>query len=232
MRALGLIGGTSWHSSIEYYRCINQSVNDHFHGNTNPPLQLFNLNQSLVHRLQVEDDWVGVADLIIDAGLRLQKAGVEAVMFCANTPHKVFAEVEDRLEVPILHIADATANAIQRDGIEEVCFIGTKFSMREDFVVGRIAEHGIKVLVPKKDDEIEKLHHIIQKELTFGQIKPESKGYVIRSLQAMIDRGAKGVILGCTEFPLMFTGDDLKVPMFDTTRIHAQAAVDFILGSQ
>ena len=142
MKTLGLIGGTSWHSTVEYYSNINQAVNDHFGDNTNPPLIVFNLNQSLVHRYQVEDNWDGVADLLIDAAERLQKAGAEAVMFCANTPHKMFDIVNEKVDVPILHIADATANAITRKGLKSVCFIGTKFSMEEAFVTDRIAQHG------------------------------------------------------------------------------------------
>lgn len=229
MRTLGLIGGTSWHSTVEYYQHINQAVNDHFHDNTNPPLVLFNVNQSLVHRFQKEANWNGVADLFIDAGLRLQKSGVDAVMFCANTPHKVFAAVSEQLNVPMLHIADATAQAIARQGIAKVCFIGTKFSMEEDFVTARIAQNGIEVLVPKERSVIDELHRIIQQELTFGCVEPKSKQFVLDVVNSMISRGAAGVVLGCTEFPLMISDADLTVPVFDTTRIHSTAAVDFIL---
>ena len=165
-----MIGGTSWHSTVEYYSNINQAVNDHFGDNTNPPLIVFNLNQSLVHRYQVEDNWNGVADLLIDAAERLQKAGAEAVMFCANTPHKMFDIVNEKVDVPILHIADATANAITRKSIKSVCYIGTKFSMEETFVTDRIAQHGIEVLVPQDKTEVEELHRIIQKELTLSLI--------------------------------------------------------------
>ena len=230
MKTLGLIGGTSWHSTVEYYSNINQAVNDHFGDNTNPPLIVFNLNQSLVHRYQVEDNWNGVADLLIDAAERLQKAGAEAVMFCANTPHKMFDIVNEKVDVPILHIADATANAITRKSIKSVCFIGTKFSMEETFVTDRIAQHGIEVLVPQDKTEVEELHRIIQKELTFGQIIPESKQYVLDSMQAMMDRGAQGAVLGCTEFPLMMDESDLDVPIFNTTNIHSEAAIEFVLS--
>ena len=232
MKKLGLIGGTSWHSTVEYYQTINQSVNDHFGDNTNPPLLLFNLNQSLVHRYQVEDNWKGVASLIIDAANRLQKAGAETVLFCANTPHKVFEIVNEAIDVPILHIADATAKAIKREKINKVCFIGTKFSMQEDFITKRISEFNIEVLVPEDSSVINELHRIIHKELTFGQIKESSKQYVINVLQSMIDAGSEGVILGCTEFPLMISQDDLPVPIFSTTVIHAKAAVDYILMNE
>ena len=230
MKTLGLVGGTSWHSTIEYYRSINQSVNDHFGNNTNPPLLLWNMNQALVHRFQVEDDWDSVADLVIDGARRLEKSGAEAIMLCANTPHKICDKVESQLSIPLLHIADATAKAIQRQNLDSVCFIGTRFSMTEDFVTGRIAQHGIEVQVPSAADEISELHRIIQKELTFGQVKKSSKQYVLDRLQSMIAGGAKGVILGCTEFPLMIKENQLDVPIFNTTQIHAAAATEFVLG--
>lgn len=229
MRRLGLIGGTSWHSTAEYYRNINQSINDHFGDNTNPPLLLYNLNQSLIHQHQVDDQWDKVAELIIDAGLRLEAGGAETIMLCANTPHKVFEIVEQRLHVPIIHIADATAAAIKVQHLTKVCFLGTKFSMQQEFITGRIQERGIDVLVPGSQTEIEELHRIIQQELTFGKIIPSSKQYVFDAIKSMTDRGADGVILGCTEFPLMINADDLSIPIFNTTEIHSQAAVDFIL---
>lgn len=229
MKMLGLIGGTSWHSTAEYYRNINQSVNDYFGDNTNPPLLLFNLNQSLIHHYQKQDNWRGVADLITDAALRLQKAGAESIMFCANTPHKVFETVNEKLNIPIIHIADATAKAIQCKKITKVCFIGTKFTMEEDFITSRISKSKIEVLVPKDTSVINELHRIIQKELTFGQIRKESKQYVLSILKSMIDMGAEGVVLGCTEFPLMISQNDLTVPIFNTTDIHSKAATDYIL---
>ena len=231
MKRLGLIGGTSWHSTIEYYRIINQKTNDHFGNNTNPPLLLFNLNQALVHRLQIENNWEGVAELVVEGGRRLVAAGAEAVMFCANTPHKVFESVEQQIDVPILHIADATAQEIQKQGLDAVGFIGTKFSMNEDFVTGRIAQNEIRVLVPEKMERRNELHRIIQQELTFGQVKPDSKRYVLDSIELMCAEGAKGIVLGCTEFPLMISTDDLTIPIFKTTEIHALAAVEFVLGT-
>ena len=231
MRRLGLIGGTSWHSTIQYYRIINQAVNDHFGNNTNPPLLLANLNQAHVHRLQIEDNWQGVADLIIDAAERLQTAGAEAIVFCANTPHKCFDVVSQSIEIPILHIADATRNAIQAQGLTSVCFIGTKFSMEEDFVKKRIGSGDIEVLVPDETSTIDELHRIIQRELTFDQIIPSSKKYVIDAINAMVQQGAQGAVLGCTEFPLMIGPDDLSIPIFDTTTIHANAAAEFTLNA-
>lgn len=230
MRILGLIGGTSWHSTAEYYRNINQAVNDHFGDNTNPPLLLYNLNQSLIHRYQTEGNWHKVADLIIDGGLRLQKAGAESLLFCANTPHKVFDFVEDKLSIPIIHIADATAKVIKSQHLSRVCFLGTKFSMEEKFITGRISKYNIDVLPPPESAIIEELHRIIQKELTFGQIIMSSKQFVLDVIKSMIDSGAEGVILGCTEFPLLITQLDISVPIFNTTEIHSKVATEYILN--
>ena len=230
MKVLGLIGGTSWHSTIEYYRYINQYVNTHFGDNTNPPLIVYTLNQSLIHKYQIESNWNGIAELLIKAARSLANAGTEMVMFCANTPHKVYDNVADKITIPILHIADATANAIKSHEIRKVCFLGTKYSMTESFVTQRIANNGIKVFLPKKNTTIDKLHHIIQKELTYGNINPQSKDYVIETIQSLVDDGAEAVVLGCTEFPLMIKETDLAIPIFNTTEIHAKAGADFILN--
>ncbi|MDN5204607.1 amino acid racemase [Fulvivirgaceae bacterium BMA10] len=230
MRILGLIGGTSWHSTVEYYASINQSVNEYFGDNTNPPLLLFNLNQSLVHKYQRDGEWEKIAHLVIDGGKRLQKAGAEAIIFCANTPHKIFEIAEGELNIPILHIADATSKMILESGIEKVCFLGTKFSMEEDFVTGRISKNNIKVLTPTDHFVIEELHRIIQKELTFGKVVPSSKSFVLESIKTMTDLGAEGVVLGCTEFPLMIREEDLDFPIFNTTKIHSKAATEYILN--
>lgn len=232
MKMLGLIGGTSWHSTAEYYRNINQSVNDYFGDNTNPPLLLFNLNQSLIHAYQKQNNWNGVADLITEAALRLQKAGAEAIMLCANTPHKVFETVNDKLRIPIIHIADVTAKAIQDENISKICFIGTKFTMEEDFITSRISNSGIEVLVPNDIAVINELHRIIQKELTFGQILNASKQYILRVIESMVEMGAQGVILGCTEFPLIISQDDLTIPIFNTMDIHSKAATNYILMTE
>jgi aspartate racemase len=230
MRRLGLIGGTSWHSTIEYYRAINEAVNNHFGNNTNPPLILANQNQAVVHRYQTEDRWDKIAEMFIAASQQLLAAGAEAIMFCANTPHRIFPEVESAVAIPILHIADATAEAIKTQNIESVGFIGTKFSMEQDFVTGRISEHGIQVLVPEASEEQVELHRIIQQELTFGRIEDNSKRYVLESIAAMQSKGAQGIVLGCTEFPLMFPKGVPGMPDFNTTEIHAAAAVKFILS--
>ena len=190
---------------------------------------VFTMNQAKVHQYQIEDNWPGIAEMLVEGGRRLQNAGAEKLLFCANTPHKVYDQVEKKLDIPILHIADATAKNIKGRGIEKVCFLGTKYSMTEDFITKRMADNGIEVLVPEEPEIIEELHRIIIKELTYGRIIPASKLYVMRMIQSFEAQGAKGVVLGCTEFPLMISETDLQIPVFNTTEIHAKAAVNYIL---
>lgn len=229
MNTLGLIGGTSWHSTVEYYSMINQSVNDYFGNNTNPPLLVYTLNQAEVHRFQKEDKWDSIAHMLVNAGEYLNKAGADAVLFCANTPHKVFDDVQQNLDVPIIHIADATAKEIRKKGLKKVLFMGTKYSMEETFITKRIEENGIEVIVPKEQEVIEELHRIIHEELTYGKIIESSKDYVLKVIKNAMEQGAQAVVLGCTEFPLMVFPEDLDIPVFNTTEIHSKAAVDFIL---
>ena len=232
MRTLGLVGGTSWHATVAHYSTINRLVNERYGDNTNPPLRLYNMNQAQIHALQRADDWVRVAELFAEASRVLASAGAEAVVFCANTPHKIYDIVQDQLSVPILHIADATALAIRERGLRCVSFIGTKFSMTEEFIARRLASHGIEVFWPEKTEAINELHRIIQKELTYDRVEPASKQFVLDELNSLIDQGAEGVVLGCTEFPLLINQEDFDVPVFDTAEIHARAAVDFVLNTR
>lgn len=230
MKALGLIGGTSWHSTIEYYKYINEAINQHYGNNTNPPLMIYTMNQAQVHQYQSENNWSGIADMLTEAGQRLQNGGVEKLMFCANTPHKVYNAVAERLDVPIIHIGDATAENIKKRGIDKVCFLGTKYTMTEDFMIQRIADKGIKVSVPEDPIIVEELHRIIIEELTYGKIEVESKQYVLDVIQGFKAQGIQGAVLGCTEFPLMIEESDIDMPIFNTSEIHAASAVDYILS--
>lgn len=230
MKIVGLIGGTSWHSTIEYYRYINEFVNNHFGDNTNPPLMLYTLNQSLIHESQRKGDWATISEMILDAADRLQRGGAEALMMCANTPHKVFDVVNAQTSVPMIHICDTTADAIRAKGLSRAGLIGTRFSMQEKFLVDRFAMSGVEVLTPEPENEIVELHRIIQEELTFGRIEAKSKRYVLESIASLVERGAEGIVLGCTEFPLMLAADEIDVPTFNTTEIHAIAAAKYLLS--
>jgi aspartate racemase len=231
MRTLGLIGGTSWRSTVDYYRNINQAVNDLYGDNTNPPLILINLNQQKIHALQREDRWDQIADILSDAVLKAHRAGAEAVLFCANTPHKVYPEVSRKTGVPILHIGDATGLAVQHAGLTKVGLIGTLYTMRDPFMREWLRDkYHVETIVPSSPAVMNELQRIIQKELGMGIFKPESKKYVLQQIEDLRKQGAQGIILGCTEFPLIINQKDVAIPVFDTTRLHSQMAVDFIMG--
>lgn len=231
MKELGLIGGTSWHSTVEYYRYINQEVNDLYGSNINPPLVLYNLNQSEIHAFQLSGRWDRIADILSDAVMKLRAAGAQAVMFCANTPHKVYADVSRRTGIPILHIADATGLAIRQAGLAKVGLIGTKYTMEDGFMQQWLREHyQVEAVVPTSAAVRTELHRIIQKELGMGIFKPETKRYVLDQIEELRKRGAQGIILGSTEIPLIIDQADVQIPVFDTTRLHSLMAVDFILG--
>ena len=231
MKVLGLVGGTSWHSTVEYYRYINQEVNDLYGSNTNPPLVLYNLNQNEIHALQLSGRWDQITDIYSDAAKKLRAAGAQAVMFCANTPHKVYADVSRRTGIPILHIADATGLAIHQAGLAKVGLIGTKYTMEDGFMQQWLREHyQVEVVVPTSAAVRAELHRIIQKELGMGIFKPETKRYVLEQIEELRKRGAQGIILGSTEIPLIIDQSDVRIPVFDTTRLHSLMAVEFILG--
>jgi aspartate racemase len=233
MKVLGLIGGTSWYSTVEYYRNINEAVNDAYGNNTNPPLILYNLNQREVHELQRGNQWDAIAALLTEAAVRLRAAGAQGIMFCANTPHKVYAQVAKNIDLPILHIADATGAAIRSKGLNKVGLIGTQYTMEDGFIAARLKErYGIETIVPSDSTARQELHRIIQKELDLGIFKADSKKYVLQQIAELRHRGARGIILGCTEFPLIIKSEDVAVPIFDTTLLHSQMAVDFILGRE
>lgn len=230
MKKLGLIGGTSWHSTLDYYTYINQYVNDYFGDNTNPPLMVFTLNHAIIRKHQSHSNWDAIADMIIEAAECLEKAGAEMLMFCANTSHKVFDKVENSINTPIIHIADATADAIKYSNIKKVLFIGTKYTMQDVFITDRISKKGIEVIAPSNKETIDELHRIIHEELSYGKIVNDSKAYVVQIIQSYADQGVEAVILGCTEFPLLVKEADVPIPLFNTTEIHAKAGVQFILN--
>jgi aspartate racemase len=233
MKTLGLIGGTSWYSTVDYYRYINEAINDAYGNSTNPPLILYNMNQEKIHELQAKGQWDEIASLLTQATVRLRAGGAQAILFCANTPHKVYAQVSRKTDLPILHIGDAIGIAIQRSGLKKVGLIGTLYTMEDGYMADWLKErYGIETLVPSSAPARQELHRIIQQELSRGIFKAESKKYVLQQIEELRKRGAKGIVLGCTEFPLIIRPPDVEVPLFDSTRLHSQMAVDFILGKQ
>ena len=229
MKPIGLIGGISWHATVHYYSYINQAVNEHFGDNTNPPILIYNVNQSQMHQYQKDGNWAAISELILEAGRKLHNAGADMVFICSNTTHKVYNEVQHQLRVPLLHMGDAVAEKIIQLGMTKVGFIGTIFGMNDPFLTDRIRSFGIEVILPETQETKEALHRIIHEELTYKKIFPESKQYIKDIIYDLKDKGAQAIILGCTEYSLILNNSDTEITLLDTISIHAQKAVDFIL---
>jgi aspartate racemase len=229
MRKVGLIGGTSWYSSLEYYRMINQQCNDHFGNNTNPPLCLVNLNQEEIHSLQQAGQWDQIAQLILSHAQKLEAMGMEALAFCANTPHKVIPLIQNQLRIPFLHIADAIVADIQSHGWSKVGLLGTRFTMAENFLKDRIAiGNAIEVIVPEENMQME-LHRWIAEDLSMGIFSSNAQQCFLQAIDNLSAKGAQAVILGCTEIPLLLKGLETSLPTIDTLRCHAEYITDYMV---
>ena len=226
MKTIGLIGGMSWESSLEYYRIINETTKQKLGGFHSSKSILYSVDFEEIERLQHQGKWDELTELMVRAAQSLEKAGAELVVICTNTMHKMADDVQASITIPLLHIADATAEQIQLQNLQTVGLLGTKFTMEQDFYKGRLSEKfGLKVLIPS-DDEREIVHSVIYDELCMGQTKESSRAEYIRIINNLVDRGAQGIILGCTEIPLLIKQRDVPVPIFDTTTIHAKHAVE------
>jgi len=225
MKTIGLIGGMSWESTQEYYKFLNEGVKDKLGGLNSAKILLYSFNFKEIEELQHRGDWEALTHEMVEAAKNLQKGGAEVIAICTNTMHKMAPEIEEVLHIPLLHIADAAGADIKRMGFKKVALLGTKFTMTEDFYRGRLMEKfGIEVVVPQgKDKNI--VHNIIYDELCRGIIREESRKAYIEIIEEMKGRGAEGVILGCTEIPLLIKNGDVSIPVFDTTRIHSAALV-------
>ncbi|MFX1512369.1 MAG: aspartate/glutamate racemase family protein [Promethearchaeota archaeon] len=229
MKSIGLLGGMSWHSSQEYYQIINEKIKEKLGGLHSAKIVLFSVDFEEVVQLQLQGNWEKMADIMIDAAKRIEKAGADLLLICANTTHKVADEVAEKVTIPLLHIADSTAEKIKEKNLRKVGLLGTKFTMEEEFYTKRLAEkHELSVIIPT-EEERQIIHDILYKELAFGEIKDSSKEKYLVVIQHMIEEGAEGIILGCTEIPLLVKQEDVKVPVFNTTEIHAISAIDFAL---
>ena len=229
MRTLGLLGGMSWESTLPYYRIINERVRERLGGLHSAKLFLYSVDFAEVEALQMRGDWDAAGSLLADAGMALQRAGAEAIVLCTNTMHKVVAAIEQRVALPILHIADATAARVLEAGIHRVGLLGTRFTMEQDFYRGRLTDGGLEVLIPDAAGR-EHVHSIIYDELCMGVIREESRVILRNVMHDLVVRGAQGIILGCTEIGLLVGNSDTTVPTFDTTAIHAEYATDWALG--
>ena len=229
MRVIGLIGGMSWESSSEYYRIINEVTRARLGPLYSAKSLMYTVNFHEIEAMQRSGRWDEAAAVLIDAAGRLERGGAACIVLCTNTMHKLAEEVQAATPLPLLHIADTTAKQIKARGIRKVGLLGTAFTMEQDFYKGRLAERfGLEVVVPETSKQ-QLVHRIIYDELCQGKVLPESKVYYTEIMDELIDDGAEGIILGCTEIMLLVGQAESRVPVFDTTRIHAQAAVDFAL---
>ncbi|MCW5737777.1 MAG: aspartate/glutamate racemase family protein [Enhydrobacter sp.] len=229
-KMIGLIGGMSWESSAEYYRILNQGVRERLGPTASARCLLWSFNFSEIEELQHKGDWEGLALRMIDAARRLEAGGADVLVICTNTMHRMAPAVQAAVKVPLLHIADPTAQRIKAAGFATVGLLGTAFTMEQDFYKGRLSEdHGLRVIVPDEPDRAV-IHRIIYEELVAGKVTAESREAYRGVIARLVQRGAEAIILGCTEIMLLVRPEDSPVPIFDTTALHAEAAIAFALS--
>ena len=229
MKTIGLIGGMSWESSLEYYRIINEQVQEKLGGFHSAKCLMYSVDFDEIEKLQHQGKWKEATVLMIDAAKRLEVGGADFILICTNTMHKMSNDVQNSIKIPLLHIADATAQKIKIKGLTKIGLLGTKYTMEQDFYKGRLINNfGLDVIVPnEKDRQI--INDVIYQELCLGKINLSSKTQFIRIINELEKNGAQAIVLGCTEIPLLISQQDVNVLLFDTTRIHAQSAVEFAL---
>ncbi len=226
MKTIGLIGGMSWESSIEYYRIINETVRERLGGLHSAKSVMVSVDFAEIAVLQHRGNWDVATQLLITSARQVEDAGADFILICTNTMHKMAEAIEENISIPLLHIADATAERIKSDGWDTIGLLGTNFTMEEDFYKGRLEKKfGINVLVPNEKERAI-VHKVIYDELVLGKINPASKALYEDIMAHLVSKGAQGIILGCTEIGLLVGDGDCTVPLFDTTRIHAVAAVE------
>jgi aspartate racemase len=229
MKTIGLIGGMSWESSLEYYRILNETTRDRLGGLNSAKSILFSVNFADIEVLQHQNRWAEASAILVEAAQKLEMAGASLVILCTNTMHKLADDIESRISVPFLHIADATADRIAAQGLNRVGLLGTKFTMEQDFYRHRLSHrHNLEVLVPEPTER-DQIHRIIYEELCQGQVRPVSQQIATDIIANLVSDGATGIILGCTELELLMHQENAAVPLFPTTRIHAEAAVTMAL---
>lgn len=231
MKTLGLIGGMSWESTIPYYRQINETVKSHLGGLHSARIVLYSVNFHDIERLQHAGQWEQAGAALADAALKLEQAGADGLVLCTNTMHKVAPQIEAAVRIPLLHIADPTAEAITAAGLSRIGLIGTRFTMEQDFYRARLEDrYGLRVLTPEEDDR-ETIHQVIYEELCRGIIRDTSRASYLAVIARLKAMGAQAIILGCTEISLLVESRHVDVPLFDTTRLHAVHAAEWMLRS-
>ncbi len=230
MKTIGLLGGMSWESSIEYYRIINETTKARLGGLHSAKSVMVSVDFAEIEILQHQGKWAEAAQQLVDSARSLENAGADFMVLCTNTMHKVAEDIQASITIPLLHIADATAQRVKEAGIQRIGLLGTRFTMEEEFYKGRLSQiHDLHVSVPNAEER-EIVHHVIYEELVMGEIRQQSREQYVRIIEQMVNAGAEGVILGCTEIGLLIHKQDARVPLFDTTRIHAEAAADYALN--
>ncbi|BCP54479.1 aspartate racemase [Kaistia sp. 32K] len=229
-KVIGLIGGLSWESSAEYYRILNEAVRAQLGGLASARILMWSFDFAEIEALQASGRWDTATELMIDAARRLERGGADFVLICSNTMHRMADDVQAAIGIPLVHIADPTAERIKAARVTRVGLLGTAFTMEQDFYKGRLArEHGLEVLVPEAEDRAD-VHRIIYEELVQGRVEPSSREIYRGVMARLAERGAEAIILGCTEIMLLVRSEDSAVPLYDTTTLHAEAAVERALA--
>jgi aspartate racemase len=232
MKCIGLIGGLSWESTIVYYKLINEFVREQLGGLHSADCLVYSFDFAEIEALQVSGRWDEATERMVEVAQRLERGGADFLLICSNTMHKMANQVQANVTIPLLHLADATAERITARGLTKIGLLGTRFTMEEDFYKGRlINKYGLEVIVPNADER-QLVNRVIYDELCQGVIKPESKQGYIEVMDRLVEQGAQGIILGCTEITLLVSQPDATVPLFDTTAIHAAVAVEYALRSE
>jgi len=227
MKTIGLLGGMSWESTLGYYRAINQGIKDALGGLHSAKIAMYSVDFESIEKLQRAGDWDGTAKILSEAAKSIQAAGADFLLICTNTMHKVAPEIEAAIQIPLVHIADATAEILVNEGIKSVGLLGTAFTMEQDFYKGRlVSKYDLNVLIPNEADR-EIVHKVIYQELCMGKIKSISKEEYLRIIDALAAQGAEAVILGCTEIGMLVNQTETNVRLLDTTAIHAKKAVEY-----
>jgi aspartate racemase len=230
MKTIGLIGGMSWESSAEYYRIINEKVKEKLGGLHSARCLMVSVDFAEVESYQQQGEWGQAAEFLIDAAMRLERGGADFLLICTNTMHKVADDIQQKIQIPILHIVDATAEKVKKAGHKKIGLLGTKFTMEEPFYKDRLAQKNqLEVIIPEPEERAF-INQVIFKELCLGILQDGSRSRFINIIENLSNRGAEAVILGCTEIPLLVKQVDFSVPLFDTTAIHAEAAVEYALA--
>jgi len=229
VKTIGLLGGMSWESTVTYYRLINEGVRERLGGLHSAKIVLHSVDFQEIEQLQHQGKWDEAGLLLAQAAKQVETAGADFLVICTNTMHRVASQIESHIKIPLLHIADATGEEIKKASLNTVGLLGTRFTMERDFYRGRLTErYDLKVLVPD-ERERELVHRVIYEELCLGKIKETSRDQYVTVIQGLLDRGAQGVILGCTEISLLITPEDVRTTVFDTTTIHAYRAVEWAI---